>query len=182
MKNYKLLFVLLTCSVLFFSCDKIKTDVKISSLSIEMDNISVTSAAKGVSGDAINFFSATKTISLDDVQGVTDEALRFRNKIESIEVGTTTSVTVTSTDDAGTVIKEFVLNANGLSNAINIPQYDLGTAYSGNLQNFVIELLTTLFKSNSVTMNTSGKTDITSGETLKVKITITNIILTTGLF
>ena len=179
MKKIKLVFVLLASLLLFCSCDKTKTDIKLSSMSFELNDIQVVSATRG----DLNTFAATRTISLEDIQGITDEAIKYRKKIESITVGPTTSITITSTDGSGTVVKDFGLTASAVTHGVSVSQYDLGTTYSGGtLESFVIAVLNNLFQSNSATLNAQGKTDIPSGETLKVKITISEVILTAGIF
>jgi hypothetical protein len=185
--NVKYLLVLLACLFAFYSCDKVKdastTEIKLDGpVSIKLDNIVVIDGTtKSTANEILNYFSGTKSINLTDLQGLSEEAIKYRSNIESVEVGST-SITITTTDSAGTVVKEFLLTANGVANSINVPQYDLGSVYSGNMQDFTTELLMKLFSnSNGVTMNTSGKTDITAGEKLEIEIILEDITLIANL-
>jgi uncharacterized protein YjdB len=184
--NFKFQLMLLVCLFAFYSCDKIDdaatTDVKVSSVTFELDDILVEeNSTKSTLDDELNVFSATQTILLSDLQGLSDDAIKHASKIESVEVGEA-SIMITTTDSVGTVVKEFVLQVTGISSSIGIAQYDLGTTYLGeNMQDFVNQLLLKLFISKEAELTASGKTDITSGEKLKVKITLEDITLVAGL-
>ena len=184
--NFKIQLVLIACLFTFYSCDKIKdattTEIKVSSVSFELDNITVEELTKSMAEDELNFFNATHEISMNDIQGLSEDAIKYASKIESVEVGDA-SVTVTTTDEDGTVVKEFKLTAVNIGSSINIPQYNLGSPYTdfAIMQEFTTQLLTKLFLSNSATLTASGKTDIISGENIKIKITIEDITLIAGL-
>jgi len=174
MKNFKSLLLLLVGLFLFSSCDKItKHEIKVSSMSIELDDIMIPSGTKSTANEELIFFSASQTLTLSILQGLSEEAIEYKDKIESIEVGSA-SIILYSTDEAGTVVKEFVLQAVEIDN-INIDEYVLGEIYTDGVQRFADNLLLKLFTTDNVTINTSGKTDITSGENLKVKITLEDI-------
>ena len=119
---------------------------------------------------------------MNDIQGLPDNAIKYAGKIESVEIGDA-SVTITTTNEDGTVVKEFLLTATGIGSSINIPQYNLGETYTdfANMQDFVTQLLMELFVNNSTNLTASGKTDITSGENIKIKITVEDITLIAGI-
>jgi FlaG/FlaF family flagellin (archaellin) len=173
--------ILLACLFAFVSCDKIKdastAEIPVASVSIEFD-ISVDSlTTKRATEDGLNLFDLTQSINIEDLQGLSDDAIKYSSSIESIEIGST-SITITSTDGEETVVKNFVFKAIGIPNEINVSQYDLGTTYADdNLQSFAIQLMSKLFKDNDVTINTSGETDVRSGNNLKIKITMDDITL-----
>jgi hypothetical protein len=186
--NFGILVMLLACMFAFYSCDKIKdattTEIKVASLSIELDEITVDDGSTTKStadDDGLNYFTTIQKLSLDDIEGLSEDAIKYRSQIESVEAGPT-SITITTIDSVGTVVKEFVLGANGVATAINVAQYNLGDVYTGdNLQSFAQQLLMKLFLTNEATLNTSGKTDITSGEKLRIKITVEDVTLIAGL-
>jgi hypothetical protein len=178
----KLSLMLLACVFAFYSCDKVKdattTKIPVSSVSIELDEITVT-GAKSIA-EVLNSFSAEQLIKLSDL-GLSGDAVKYSDKIKSVEVGGPTSVTITTTDSVGTVVQEFTLQATDVT-TLNVPQYNLGTPHSGNdIQVFAQQLLTKLFANNSATVTASGKTDIISGEKLKIKIVVENITLIASL-
>jgi hypothetical protein len=154
------------------------TEIKVAGpVSIELSDILVVDGTtKSTANEVFNHFNADKTVSFSNIEGLSEEAKKYKSNIESVEVGST-SITITTTDEVGTVVKEFVLTASGIANFINVEQYNLGETYSGNLQNFTAELLMKLFLNDSVTMNAKGKTDIIAGEKLKIKITMEDITL-----
>ena len=166
------------CLLACYSCgDKLTVEVPISSMTIELEDILVEDSSGHKS--TLSPFSATQTILLSSIQGVSDEAMEYRSKIESVKVGATSAITIITTDSVGTVVEEFVLDTDG-AGSLSIPQYNLGTPYSGNIQDFAAKLLTKLFLTEKVTLTASGKTDIPSGEKLKVKITLEDITLITN--
>jgi len=171
--------IVIACMLPFFACDKItKTDVKVSKATIELEDIVVQEGtpSKGQLDDELNYFSASQTIYLNQIEGFTEEVLKHQSKIDDITVGTATITITAIEDETGTVVKDFLLQATGVSPNISIPQYDLGTAYTGNVQPFATALLLKLFQASSVTVNVSGKTDITSGKNLKVKIEMGDMV------
>ena len=182
----KIQLVLAVCLFTFYSCDKVKdattTEIKVSSVSFELDNITVEEDLSKSTADGLNIFNATHEVTLNDIQGLSDDAIKYASKIESVETGDA-SVTITTTNEDGTVVKEFVLTATGISSSINISQYNLGEPYTdfANMQDFVTQLLMKLFVNKSANLTASGKTDITSGENIKIKITIEDITLVAGL-
>ena len=174
MKNFKSLLLLLVGLFLFSSCDKItKHEIKVSSMAIELDDILVPSKTKNTAGEELTFFSASQTLALSLIQGLSDEAIKYSNKIESVEVGSG-SITIFATDDKEGVVKEFKLQAVNVGN-INIDEYVLGETYTNGVQRFADDLLLKLFTTDNVTVNVSGMTDIPSGDNLKVKITLEDI-------
>ena len=184
--NFKIV-VMLACLFAFYSCDKIKdaatTEIKVSSVSFEIDDITVEEdLSKSTAEDGLNIFNATHEVTLNDIQGLPDNAIKYAGKIESVEIGDA-SVTITTTNEDGTVVKEFLLTATGIGSSINIPQYNLGETYTdfANMQDFVTQLLMELFVNNSTNLTASGKTDITSGENIKIKITVEDITLIAGI-
>ena len=183
--NFKIM-VMLACLFAFYSCDKIKdattTEIKVSSVSFELEDITVEEVATKSMADGVNIFNATHEVTLNDIQGLSDDAIKYASKIESVETGDA-SVTITTTNEDGTVVEEFLLIATGIGSSIYISQYNLGETYTdfANMQDFVTQLLTKLFFENSAMLTVSGATDITSGENIKIKITIEDITLVAGL-
>ena len=183
--NFKIV-VMLACLFAFYSCDKIKdattTEIKVSSVSFELEDITVEEVATKSMADGVNIFNATHEVTLNDIQGLSDDAIKYASKIESVETGDA-SVTITTTNEDGTVVEEFLLTATGIGSSIYIPQYNLGETYTdfANMQDFVTQLLMKLFFENSANLTVSGATDITSGENIKIKITIEDITLVAGL-
>jgi hypothetical protein len=166
------------CLLIFCSCDKrLAIEIPLSSITIEMDDISVgnNSGLKST----LSTFNETQTILLSNLQGVSEEALKYRTKIESVKVGSTSTITIIATDNAGTVVEEFVLSADGTDN-FSIDRYNLGTPHSDNVQDFAAKFLLKLLLNGEITLNASGKTDIPSGENLKVKLTLKDITLVTN--
>jgi len=175
--------ILALCLLSFFACGKIKdaTTVKIpvEKVTIELNDILV--QANETRDGELNFFSATQTVTLADIQGLTEKALEYKEMVESIEVGETSSIVITTTDEIGTVVKEFILTTNPNVGTINIPQYNLGDVFTDNVQGFSGGVLLKLLQNGSMTFDAKGKTDIQSGENLKIKITLENINITAGL-
>ena len=166
------------CLLACYSCgDKLTVEVPISSMTIELEDILVEDSSGHKS--TLSPFSATQTILLSSIQGVSDEAMEYRSKIESIEVGATSSISIIATDSVGTLVEEFLLSANDVGD-FTIPQYNLGMLYSDNIHDFASKVLTKLFVSEEVTLTASGKTDIPSGKKLKVKIMLEDIRLITN--
>ena len=185
--NFKFQLVLLACLFALYSCDKVedatKTEIPAFSASIELDDI-IVSATKSTADDDLINFSASQVVKLEDIDGISEDAIKYRSNIESVSVGSA-SVLITTTDSVGTVVKEFKLSATDISSSINITEYELGTTHTAdleNLQTFCNQLFMKLFSSDSgVKISTSGLTDITSGEKLKVTITMENITLIASL-
>ncbi len=164
------------CLLACYSCgDKLTVEVPVSSMTIELEDILVGDGSKST----LSPFSATETVLLSAIQGISDEAMEYRSKIESIEVGATSSISIIATDSVGTLVEEFLLSANDVGD-FTIPQYNLGMLYSDNIHDFASKVLTKLFVSEEVTLTASGKTDIPSGKKLKVKIMLEDIRLITN--
>jgi len=179
--NVKLLMVLFACFTLFCSCSKIKeaatTDITVSGeMYVELKDIPVVTGT--TRGEVSNHFSVENAvIKLEDFN-LSEEILKYRNNIESVRVGSETSIVVTTTDKEGTVVEKFVFKASSIRYVIEVDRYELGTTYTNpNLLSFAEASLEQLFKTGELKISTSGNTDITSGETLNVRLTIKNIVL-----
>jgi len=184
--NFKIQLVLLACLFALYSCDKVKdttkTEINVESASIELDEITV-SATKSTADDDLNPFAASQIIKLEDIQGMSSDAVKYRSQIESAEVGPV-SIEITTTDDNGTVVKKFILQATGIGSNFTVDEYKLKEVYTPDmekLQTFANQLLMKLFVSNSVEVSASGLTDIISGEKLIIKITMKDIKLVANL-
>ena len=183
--NFTVQLVLLACLFALYSCDKVKdttkTEINVESASIELDEITV-SATKSTAGD-LNPFAASQIIKLEDIQGMSSDAVKHRSNIESAQVGPV-SIEITTTDDNGTVVQNLVLQATGIDSNYTVTEYKLGEVYSPDmekLQKFANLVLMKLFVSDSVEVSAAGVTDIISGEKLRIKITMKDIKLTAKL-
>jgi len=184
--SFKNQIMLLACMFALCCCeevkDKVTVKIPIDSFSIQLDDITVgaTDAKSGVMvrlAEELNSFHADKVISMDKLNSeLADKAEEYQSKIEKVEVGPTSSITVTSIGDNGTVVKDFLMEADGI-NSFAVAQYNLNEAYSENVEEFATQLLMKLIVSNSVSLTVSGKTDVVSGEKLKVIITLNEVSL-----
>ena len=174
MTKCKSLFFILLASVLAFSsCDKTSTvDVPLDNVTIALEDILVSDASKSTT----NFFSVTQPVTYAMIAGLSDDADKYRSQIESITADTV-YITITSTDNAGTVVENFLIKVDNLDD-LSILRYVIGTEYmANNLSDYVMQLFKKLLKEESVELNISGETDVASGESLKVKITLINVTL-----
>ena len=186
--NFKNQIVLLACMFALCCCeevkDKVTVKIPINSFSIQLEDITVgaTAAKSGVivklaDEDELNSFHASMNVSMDMLSSqLNTEIGKYQSNIERIEIGSTSSITVSSTDENGTVVKDFLMEATGISN-FAVEQYILNTAYSENIEEFATQLLMKVLFSESVPLTVSGKTDVVSGEKLKVKITLNEVSL-----
>jgi len=164
--------------------------IKVESMVIELDDILVGEPAQVIArgdGDEVplNTFSATRTISLDSIKGITnnemEQILDYQEQIVSANAGNVT-IAITSTDSEATVVRDFSLTANGFTTSIYIEQYDLGTplvaaAFTAFANELLMKLVMSSFAGlNEVTFNISGLTDIPTGENLNVTITLGDVI------
>jgi len=174
MTKCKSLFLVLLASVLVFSsCDKTSTvDVPLDNVTIALNDILVNDASKST----MNSFSVEQIVSDKMIEGLSDDAVKYRSHIESISADSV-YITITSTDSKGTVVENFLIEADGLSD-LSILRYDFGTEYSAsNLPGYVTQLFMNVLLNGSVKLNISGETDVVSGETLQVKISLVNAVL-----
>jgi len=169
------LVVALVCLLAFSSCDKINETIKIplESITIELDNILVEDSSSQKS--AFNYFNVMQTIDSSFIKGLSEEAVKYQSHIESIEADSA-CIIITTTDLSGTVVEEFLLKADGLSD-FGISEYLLGMSYMNGVEAYITQFMLKLLKDNSIDINISGKTDVQSGEKLQVKITLTNLTL-----
>ena len=178
MKNFiKFQFIaILACIFAFYSCDIIPTTTKIpvQSLTIELDDITVD---ENGTKSTLNYFNVTQTVYRDSIKGITDEIFDYLDQLESVEVESAT-LTIISTDDEGTVVEEFTIKVDKLSDFV-IAEYVLGTPYpySNELENYFGQLLMKVLLNKSTEFNISGKTDVPSGKKLKIIITLDDITL-----
>ena len=174
MKKITIISVLLASVLAFYSCENFNPPIEIplSSVVIELDDIEVANDAKG----ELNSFSTTQNVSYSTIVGLTEEALNSMSRIESIDVNSL-FITITSNDEMGTVVEDFVIKVDQLPD-FTIDQYLLGTSYTvPNIGTYASQLLMKILSNESVDINLSGKTDVTSGENLKVTITLNDVIL-----
>ena len=177
----------LVCAGFLYSCDGIKdnakTEIKAGTVSIDLDVPVDSTIAKTDE----NRFVARQTINLSDIKGLSEEALKHKDKIESLTIGNNTSITITVTDGPGTYVKRFkmseMMSANSVKGDLQIVQYELGNThiFSNSDKNLVERWLTNLFLNGSITLDILGYTDVPSGENLKVKITIDDLRLIAAL-
>jgi len=175
-------YVAAACMVSFSACDKVKdatsTDVKVDKATIELTDIAVQEPTRA---DALNPFGATQTIFLSQIEGFTEDLMQYQSKITDINVDAMTITILASDDEDGTVVEDFNLSADGVGSELSIPEYSLGTAYAvAGAQPFATALMLELFKVSSITMHVEGKTDVTSGKNLQVKIEMEDLVFTVG--
>ena len=171
-KKFFLPFIILAWLVaLGTSCENQKVKIPVKNLTFEFDDIKVDEATK----DVLNSFNVTQVINLSTLKGLSEDALKYKSKVTVVETGTT-SITIYSVDDVGTIVKEFVLHTSGVG-TFNVPHYDLGTPHIDNVQDYAANLLLKLMLNNTATVNISGKTDIPSGKNLRVAITLEDVTL-----
>ena len=172
-KRYSILGIVFAGLALFNACEKPLTiEIPLQSVTIELDDVTVGDSVTQKS--TFTAFNAVQTISLNSIEGLSEQAMAHIKHIKSAEVGEA-SIIITSTDEEGTV-EEFVLSASELGN-FNIPHYELGTVYTDNVKNYASQFIMKLLKNNSLDIRVSGKTDVPAGSHLKIKIVIDNITL-----
>jgi len=163
-------YAVVVCVLLFYSCEKAKDittiNVPIRTATIKLNDIVVQDGTR--SDGALNYFSASQVIYLNQIEAFTEELLKYLGKISGVEVGTA-SIIITADDGEGTVVEDFVLEAVGVAE-LNIPQYELGSDFTEDVQPFAAALLLELVHTNSVEVHITGRTDVTSGKVLKAKI------------
>jgi len=183
-EKLKMLAILAVLILPFYSCKDTKLEIPIPSATIDLGNVLVgggPSSVKGVqrvgAGDLISFNETDKVITMDDIKGLTDQALEYKSRISEIEIGTA-SITITAPDDAtGTEVKDFVLDVTGVGK-LEIPQYNLGTSYAAeDVVVFAKDVLAKLLSDDEITVSISGKTDVTSGKNLNVRIKLDDMKL-----
>ena len=177
--------VIFACMLSFYACDKAKVDVEVSSATIALDDIVVqdgtTAMSKSRKSDTLNYFNVSQTIYLSQIEDFTEEVLKHQSKITDVRVGTAAITIIADDDETGTVVEDFVLEAVGAA-TLNIPHYELGTAYNPeNVPSFAAAFLLKLFQASSVEIKVSGKTDVTSGKKLKAKIEMEDMVFVVGL-
>lgn len=187
--NFKNQIILLACMFVLCSCDKIKekatVTVPFDSFSIQLDDIvvggGVKSAIVRLDGEEVelNSFNGSQVLTKNGLKDPPADLETYWSDIVSVEVGSTTSVTVIAIDDPGTVVKDFLMEATGISTKLSVANYNLGASYSHkNLETFATELLTKVIVKNSeVPITISGKTDVAEGKNLRVTITVRDGLL-----
>jgi len=171
--------VLLASLFVLYSCDENTTvNVPIDPVVIELDDIPVVEESSALkSGDDLNSFYVTKDFNISDWESHAETAAKYQSMIESVKVGTV-GITITATDSEGTMVKDLLLQMND-DCSLYVDQYDLGTSYTDDLQDFGKQFLLNLFSNGNINLTISGKTDVVAGENLTVKITMDNITLIT---
>ena len=124
----------------------------------------------------MNSFDVTQTITYEALIGLSEEAIKYKDRIENIKADSA-AIIITTTDDEGTVVEEFVVKVDKLSDFV-IEHYSLGTTYTNDkVEPYISQLLLQILLKESININISGKTDIASGEKLKVTLMLENITL-----
>jgi len=177
--NIKSQVILLVCIFALCACEKVTVNIPVDSLTIQLDDIlvgddGVKSGMIRLADDALNSFHATQVIDLNKLNGITEEVKKDQSKITKVEVGSTSSITITVTGSDGTVVKDFLIEADGI-NSFAVANYDLGEPYSENVAAFASQLLLKLFK-GSVSLTISGKTDVPEGAKLRVFIRLNDVV------
>ena len=173
----------------FYSCDKVaestKLNVPVEKATIELGDIPVENGAAPLNGmytsETLNHFNVSRVITLEDIEGLTQDALSHQSQISDIDIADASITIVANDDETGTVVKDFVLKADGVPNTLSIPHYELGTVFAENVQPFAAAMVLKMLMTNSVSIEVSGKTDVTSGKNLQAKIELKDITLMVGL-
>lgn len=166
--------ILCACMLAFSSCEKNTIDIPLSSVTIELDDIVVDDGSHSKS--TMNPFSFTQTISSATIKGLTDDAKKYKSRIQSMSADTV-FITITTTDGVGTVVENFTLKAEDLF-TYPIPQYHLGTAYTDSqLTDYAVQLLKKIMTDDSVNISILGETDVPSGDHLKITITMKDVVM-----
>ena len=176
--------VLLACFFALSSCDKVSTTIDVGDMSIQLEDITVgddggvkSFAIVRLADDALTPFNASQTLTMDMLAGLSSEAKEYKSKISKVEIGPESSITITTTDENGTVVEDFEIKAAGVK-TLSVREYHFGEPYTGNIEEFATQLLMKLFaSSNGVPITISGKTDVESGKNLKVKIVLSEVSL-----
>ena len=177
--------VLLACFFALSSCEKVTTKIDVGDLTVKLDDIKIGDDGSAKSAGMVRFddgtltsFSASQTLSMDMLAGLSSEAKDYQSRITKVEIGTESSVIITSTDGSATVVEDFKIEAAGVR-TLSVPLYHFGTPYTGDIEEFATQLLMKLFSSGSagVPITISGKTDVDSDKTLQVKITLSEVSL-----
>jgi len=183
---------LFACYFVSVSCGGGPTiQIPVDNVSIELNDIVVgepqQSKAKSPANDEdgdelLNHFAVERTVSAEDAVGLTADALEYLSQIQSASVGSV-SIIITDLSGEGTVVKDFELEAIGFNNKIKIAQYDLGAGFdyqavTGDLLGFAAELMRKMFVNSlqDVTFTVKGYTDIPTGESLKITITMDDVV------
>ena len=183
--NFRFQIILLACMFALCSCeavkDKLTANVDVGSFTIELDDIVV--GDDGESKSAIvrlaeevvlSPFSGQQVIRMDMLH-LSVNIEEYLTRIEEVIIGSA-SITVTSTDENGTVVKNFLIKATDIPN-FSVAHYELNTSYSEGVNEFAVKLLTKLFNGNSVTIAISGETDVVVGEKLKTTIALSDVVI-----
>lgn len=173
MKKLITISILCVCFLAFYSCKKYTTvDIPISSLTIELDDIEVNDQES----KALTPFYVRKKISYADLAGLSSDAIKYRDRIETIQADSV-SIIITTTDGVGTVVKKFAMKVNSLPD-YTIPEYYLGTAYTDdNIESYACSLLFQILTKESTTIHLYGITDVPSSKKLKVTITLEDVTM-----
>jgi len=175
--------VLLACFFALSSCEKVTTTIDVGDLTVQLDDITVGDDGAKSAGivrlaeGALTPFSASQTLSMDMLAGLSSEAKDYQSRVTKVNVGPETSVTITSTDGNATVVEDFKIEAAGVQ-TLSVPEYHIGEPYTENIEKFATQLLMKLFtSSNGVPITISGKTDVVSGKNLQIEITLSDVSL-----
>lgn len=169
------LVIALVCVLGFAGCDKINESIEISlpSVTIELEDVLV---EDGSQKSVLNPFNVTQTLSYSSIVGLSEEAEKYKSNIETVKADSA-AIIITATDSLGTVVEEFVLKVSGLSD-FSVPRYNLDTPYAtDDLKTYLTQLIMKLLLNDSIDLNLSGKTDVSSGENLKIKILLEDVTL-----
>jgi len=182
--NFKHQIILLACMFALCSCDSVKdkltVNVDVGSFTIALDDIEVdddgvkSAIVRLAEEVAYNSFSASQVLSVA-MLNLSTNIEDYQSRIEKVEIGSA-SITVASTDKNGKVVKDFLMDATGIQN-FSVAHYELNTSHSEGVKEFAEELLKKLFAGSAVPLTVSGKTDVVSGEKLKVTITLNEVVI-----
>ena len=171
-------FFLVVFGVIFSlcSCEKLEelTVVKIpvsSSYSIEIEDIKVNASNEG-----LNTFDGAEFVGVSSIEGMRENERQYISHITKIKAGSG-SITITSNDGSGSVVKDFVLKADGFGSDFSISQCAFGEPYTEGVADYLNGLMAKLISDGDRNIRVSGKTDASAGKTLTVKITLDEIVI-----
>ena len=171
--NYISLMALAICLFTFGACSEIEkasiVTVSVPDFTVEIPAViesPSTSNALMRADDGFRTFSGSAPIDISSANFADLE--KYRDMITSIAIGTA-SVEITAA--TGTMAKDIVISATGVTPNFSISSYEFGTEYSTGLVTYATKIFNQFVKTGNITISISGKTDVDES-TNKVDITI----------
>ncbi|MDR2497313.1 MAG: hypothetical protein LBD21_09330 [Tannerellaceae bacterium] len=158
--------------------DLTERDVDVANIEFASDELEVYPAPEGSPAGTYNDFNEEQTISLDDFDGA-DELKKYNKEHIKSVTCESVKVYVTSTNNQAGNVKDLLVNIKDVPGfSFTIADYTLGSVYeNSDAKKFVESLMLLVLTSNSnaLTLNLSGKTNLSDNERLKLQISIKGI-------